>query len=429
MGAGPPPSPLFFDNDTASYAASARALLQTGAFSVSPADPQPQTVRTPGYPLFLAAVFALFGENWVAVLAIQSFVSVGTIYLVYCLGARLWDERAGLLAALFLALDLNSMGYALLALTETLFTFFLTAGMLVPALRLRGDQRGEPPRWGSAALAGVCLAAATFVRPITYYLVPLLCLAWFARGLATKSSRELRHALAFSLPLVVLIGGWQARNYALTGSAHFSAIESINWVNYRAAAIIAERDGVSRDEAIAWIREAYGLDMEPGWNEAWKAAGLEIIRAHPSLFVSQWLRGLVNLFINPASETLARMAGAQIGASSPLGDLLRLSPGEYAARWVFAQPGYFALFVLSVLHLLGLYAGTVRGIARPPAAGTLFLLGLAAYLAVVSAGPEADFRFRVPMTPALALLAAAGLTPAFQGLCAPKTATTPQPAS
>lgn len=90
----------FVQIDTESYEESAMALLEVGRFSVLPETPDsPQTVRTPGYPVFLAASYLVFGPNRVAVIAIQVLLGVLSIALVYRVGSTLWSKGAGLLAA------------------------------------------------------------------------------------------------------------------------------------------------------------------------------------------------------------------------------------------------------------------------------------------------------------------------------------------
>jgi hypothetical protein len=44
--------------DTKTYVRPAQALLEDGRLTEGPDDPDPIFLRTPGYPLFIAAVFA-----------------------------------------------------------------------------------------------------------------------------------------------------------------------------------------------------------------------------------------------------------------------------------------------------------------------------------------------------------------------------------
>ena len=51
------------------------------------------------------------------------------------------------------------------------------------------------------------------------------------------------------LPAVVILGTWQVRNVRVSGSAEFSQIKNVNLLMYRAAAVVALRDGISLDAA------------------------------------------------------------------------------------------------------------------------------------------------------------------------------------
>ena len=73
-----------------------------------------------------------------------------------------------------MALDPLSLFHAPMLLTETLFTILLLAALLA-AMRMLGSERAVRFAW--AALAGVLLAAATHVRPVSYYLSAPLAIA------------------------------------------------------------------------------------------------------------------------------------------------------------------------------------------------------------------------------------------------------------
>ena len=58
----------------------------------------PTYIRLPGYPAFLAAIFAIFGmEHYRAVLVVQMFVDIATCFLIADLARRLISSaRRGL---------------------------------------------------------------------------------------------------------------------------------------------------------------------------------------------------------------------------------------------------------------------------------------------------------------------------------------------
>ena len=56
-------------------------------------------------------------------------------------------------------------------------------------------------------------------------------------------------AVLLLLPAVVILGMWQVRNVRVSGSAEFSQIKNVNLLMYRAAGVVALRDGISLEAA------------------------------------------------------------------------------------------------------------------------------------------------------------------------------------
>ena len=69
--------------DSFVYGDIAKNWLQHGIYGLSGPDAiTPTYIRLPGYPAFLAAIFAVFGmEHYRAVLVVQMFVDIGTCLL------------------------------------------------------------------------------------------------------------------------------------------------------------------------------------------------------------------------------------------------------------------------------------------------------------------------------------------------------------
>ncbi len=114
--------------DSLVYADIARNVLRHHIYGFTEPGPTPGStvirstlIRLPGYPLFLAACFRLFGiENYRAVLYVQVAADMATCLLAGALAARLFGWRAGLIVLWLAALCPFTANYSAAALTETL---------------------------------------------------------------------------------------------------------------------------------------------------------------------------------------------------------------------------------------------------------------------------------------------------------------------
>jgi len=78
------------------------------------------------------------------------------------------------------------------------------------------------------AISATALAAATYVRPISYYLGFTLILFIFYANRNIGLKRCVVHALVFALILYSLLGAWQVRNYLRCNDMSFSSVGSFN---------------------------------------------------------------------------------------------------------------------------------------------------------------------------------------------------------
>lgn len=410
--------------DSASYLNTACAVLRHRRFSVSAEQLDvPQIERTPGYPLFLAAIFGICGERYVFVILIQILLHLGIILITYRLAHALWDAPTAWLAALLLACDLASLISAQQILTDTLFTFVLLLAIAA------GVRAWRSPRHSGCWLAthSALLALATLIRPIAYYLIaPELVVVLFLwnKGRRWRWQPLLVAGLLLTLPWLALIGVWHARNYTAAGMMQFSCSQAVNLLFYRGAFVVAQRDGISF--AAAQQRLGYGdyAAVHPetaDWSQAqrcrhWQREGARLIRQHPRLFLRSQLWGLTKLLGDPGDHLLWQQISRHQEPTGPGGDLLRLSPREYVSKWVFEKPGRLLLFGLTEAYLLLVYVGVaialwqiVTARNQPSARLHVWLWTLLLYFLLVSAGPEAYARFRAPIMPLLGVYAASGL--------------------
>jgi Dolichyl-phosphate-mannose-protein mannosyltransferase len=155
------------------YARIANNVLDHNSFSIATEAPfEPTYIRLPGYPLFLAAVYKLFGrDNNTAVRVIQGVIDTLTCWLVAWL-ALAWTpadwqperRRRALLVALGLAATCPFLAiYTATLLTEVWTAFFATLCALAAAYGLRSHSPKRQLAWW--ALAGLAGGGATSFRP------------------------------------------------------------------------------------------------------------------------------------------------------------------------------------------------------------------------------------------------------------------------
>ena len=225
-------------NDTASYVEPAKALVDDQRFNEGPDSDAPAYLRTPGYPSYLAVSSLLVGDSARRLSGFQALFSVVTIGLVFVLARQLYDETVGMTAAALAAFEPLLFWASGALMTETLH------GMLLMAVALTSVSALRQP-WGRSAqwcAVGLAVASATMVRPVTYYFPILLLPSLLFIGLRRRiAARQLVTGIAMvTLPVVVVVGGWQVRNQLRVESWRLSGIEAVNMYEYRAAGITAE---------------------------------------------------------------------------------------------------------------------------------------------------------------------------------------------
>jgi hypothetical protein len=176
---------------------------------------RPTLIRLPGYPLFLAACFRLFGiENYHAVLYVQLVADLLTCWLAAALAGRLFGDRAMLPVLWMAALCPFTASYVATPLTETLV---LTSIALAFYSFARWQEAGARyNRW--LWLISAALGLSILLRPEQGLLAAAIVPAMLWAALATPARRAamLRSAapvIAGSLCALIPLVPWTARNW------------------------------------------------------------------------------------------------------------------------------------------------------------------------------------------------------------------------
>jgi hypothetical protein len=176
---------------------------------------RPTLIRLPGYPLFLAASFRVFGvDHYGAVLYLQVAIDLVSALIVGWTTRVIAGDRAGVWALFLAALCPFTANYVGAPLTETLSIFCIALGCAAlvwlelcpgwgPCLLLAAS-------WSYATLLrpdGALLAVASFLAIVVFAKHPFL--AWPPLGHA----RARRLALSACLLSLVPFAFWTVRNF------------------------------------------------------------------------------------------------------------------------------------------------------------------------------------------------------------------------
>jgi len=206
-----------FAGDALVYGELAHHMLKEHVYGLMDAGVlKPTLIRLPGYPLFLAAVFKVFGDaNYLAVIWVQVVVDLATCGLIAATAGRLAGRRAGMWALWLAVLCPFTANYAAVAVAECCSLFCVALAFF--ALERWVTAWRERTGWvGWSVLVGFALMGAVLLRPdqgllAVAVVAGMLWVGWIGgeKGLLVRVGPAVVASVIVVLPLV----GWAVRNW------------------------------------------------------------------------------------------------------------------------------------------------------------------------------------------------------------------------
>jgi len=329
--------------------------------------------RPPGYPIFVAGVYQLFGTGLLPLRIVEAILGTAAVGLVGLLGVRLFGRRAGLLAMALAAFHPMLAFLPSTQYTEN-FAFVLLSILLVVAYS--AWERGGWWRW---VLTGALLGAETLVRPNVIAFVPGFALG-FAWLLRRARRGWLTPAVIAALGFALVVGPWVVRCHSVFHRWYFISAGGGRqlWLGNN-----DEATGDTREVQVPDARVQKALDAAPDNIERDRWLGrdaLRFMREHPARAAQLYVKKMGNIFaLWPDTST-----HTHVGLASTIAQGL-------------------ASLVIYAGGLLGL-----RRLRREPALWPMLLGSLTFVLATALA--FSSMRYRMFFEPCLLFLAAVGWT-------------------
>jgi 4-amino-4-deoxy-L-arabinose transferase-like glycosyltransferase len=326
--------------------------------------------RCPGYPLFIAGLYSVFGVHVVAVQLAQCALFAATCWLVQDIGRQIYSARVGLIAGLLCAVHPSLLRYVPDLHLETLLTFLFTLSVW---LSCRFHAKPTPKR---GVLLGVAWGLASLTKAVVLLYPAVFGALWWLSLRRRDAQRRVPQLSVLGPLLIALvsmgltISPWTIRNYAVTGhfvpittglsdavlrSYVFSRREFItlekppytdaeNEVNAEFRALCAKQGAV-------W--EADDLQTEKILNQEAKARVL----GSPLAFVTKSISGIFTFWYQMTSLKNSLAAGGMALLAWVFAVIgLRRSWREKQPVWLVLAPILYLNLFLAALLSLGRYS-------------------------------------------------------------------------
>ncbi|MBN1872534.1 MAG: glycosyltransferase family 39 protein [Candidatus Omnitrophica bacterium] len=408
-------NPSYFLTDTDGYLHISNNLLKNHHYSSDGITPQHD--RTPVYPFFFF-LFKYFGFSNSGVVFVQVILSAITASLTFILAHQLsQDYKIGLISGSLVAIDVPSIVYASCLMTEAVFTLILVISA-VYFIRFLVQQK-----LSLLAISAITMALTILCRPITTYLPFVMA---FILALFTKCApkKRLLQAILYLLVCYLCVMPWVMRNKIVFDHYFISTKKWFNILTDRAVGVYAkvekmpayQAEQILVEKAGSMVKEEDKADVIEA-QKAMGRLGTSIIMAHPFIYMRNSVFCIFNMLFRPIRSIIDIQLGlAQKGTMLTFWDDWGDKEDQPVWKRFIALTSLptiiitvFQVLMISILYFAFIW-GVVNLILNKDYLTLCFIVLIVGYFAVVSAGPVAYARHRVPMIPFLAIPAGIGIS-------------------
>jgi 4-amino-4-deoxy-L-arabinose transferase-like glycosyltransferase len=376
-------------SDSVWYDGAARNLAASGVYGLD----GPSAWFPPGYPLFLATLYKLFGYSQLTGKLANVAIGLGISVFTYLLARSLIGTGVALVSALLIAVWPNLIFHTGILSSDLLAAFGFVAVLWLGT---------RPPTHARTVMLGLLIGWMILVRPVSGVLLVSLALLWWRRsGRVAPMVRQLAPVVVIA---ALIVGSWTVRNYLTFGepiliatnggynfwqvNQRFADGNDTFWVN--APMDDPEYQVMRNGDEFTRNREGYRY-------------GLAYIREHPDRFFALIPAKLFWLYHTDTSGLYEGALYAPLLGSSPL--VAWMSAHERLVESATFRY-YEALLVLAAI-------GAMFGLFIKRHVALVSIVAVPLLLTFFHLFFHAKDRFHVPLDPFIAILAALALVSAW----------------
>ncbi len=376
-----------------------------------------ETKVLPGFPIYLASVYSIFGVKPWIVMIFNIILNVLSIYFLYVTILLFASNSIARLTAIWMAFDIQTIGFSLSLLSDVPAIFLLILVFYSVVRFLTHEELKY------LIVGGLSLGVAVMLRPIGQYLLVILIAIFLIKFFHNKFN-FLKTATIFTTFYFLILAPLLYYNFSQYQSVGLGTLGGHNLLNYNAKSVLLVQKKMSlmdSEEYISQRLSQVGADTVKNPFDREKLqmkVGLEIIGENKIDYLTNHINGCVNLYTALSTVNLSKTLHLEKYNDKSF----FWGPSNFSRIKFYLQKdgsGVLFLSVALIFWLLILYITATFGVFK------LFkdkkylvlwaILTIILYYTVIT-GVVAVARYRLPIHPFLMLLSAYGMTCFFQAI-------------
>lgn len=379
--------------DSKGYITLARNIVEKKCFCND--NFQYDTLRTPGYPLFIAFVYKITGSYVNAVLISQFLIFVLSMCLFYQFLLSLFNNKKGAVwGTVFFSADYIYIMHNYMIMAENLMMFFIILALIYTFRFLKS------PNWYNSVISGFLWGIPCFIKPVVLFF-PFIIFIF--------NIKRIKFSLVFLAVYLILPVSWSIRNYIYTGYFNYSSIGGITALRYAGGRIIAAKENkpwIEVDEKLRGdIEGKYKFKNDSERSSVYMKEAIKVIANNKIKFIEILISGAFKTLFGVGIEMLPDLFG--------LNNIVSVKKFFFASgtlNMLYTYKWLILIFIFYVSFLISMYYYSVRGAIELyrnkrfcelyiAVSGIVYFIGISSY--------QGYYRFKIPALVFFALLVAA----------------------
>ena len=392
----------FFAIDSSAYLDASKSLFEYSTFAINGV---PEFSRTPGFPLLLYPIYYLNIDKHFYLIIINQIQLIMLSFFIFEISKKYLQlpNNYNYFIVIILITDPLFTLYQFKFLSEISYTVFFIGSLYFFTIWMVNKNNIL------LVIGFIFLAAATYIRPGTIYLLFILYLFILIYILDSSENFKLITIGYLSLGFfisILIIFIWIYRNYSLAGLLHFSTIQAINLYQVNTAGIISHAQNI--DYVLLQGIMSQELNSLP-INARSQYANNEFLKAvisYPISTLVVFAKGFIMILIEPGVQEWLNFLNLRNSSSGILNSFYSMSMLDFLKITLPVEiPFYIVSFIFLISSLLFLICsifGFIKAVQKNRFS-FIFLIYIG-YITFISSGPYSYSRFRIPVVPLLIVL-------------------------